>query len=367
MAGADFRVLGPVAVQSDGSAVAMSGTKRRGLAALLIANRRRVVPTDAIADALWGEETTGNPTSSIHVAVSGLRKALRDAGVDPALLETQPNGYRLAIAEGACDLDRVNAAEKDGREKARRGAYAEASAAYARGLAEWRGRAYEELRGLRFADELAAAADEQQMSMLEARITADLGAGRHREVLAEIAALVQAHPLRETFRGHQMLALYRSGQQSSALDAFADLRRYLADELGIEPTPALRELHAAILRHDPKLDASIPPPGGLTVTVTATVSAAPAWLVDADGGVTALTSRLVIGRHAECGLVVTDPRASRRHAAVLRTPYGWVLTDLNSRNGTQVNGAFVESRALEPGDVIAIGDTELRLETTEPA
>ena len=120
-------------------------------------------------------------------------------------------------------------------------------------LALWRGPALADFAYERFAHAAIARLEEIRLAALELRIDADLALGHDRELVGELEALVVEHPLRERFRGHLMLALYRSGRQAEALDAYQAARRALVDELGIDPSPALQELEQAILRQDPAL------------------------------------------------------------------------------------------------------------------
>jgi len=136
----------------------------------------------------------------------------------------------------------------------------ERSAELAEALALWRGAALADLLfEPAFAKE-AARLEELRLAVLEARIDADLELGGNAELIGELEALVAAHPLRERLRGQLILALYRSGRQAEALEVYRGTRRLLANELGLEPSPALRELERAILRQEPSLAVAVPPP-----------------------------------------------------------------------------------------------------------
>ena len=121
-------------------------------------------------------------------------------------------------------------------------------------LALWRGPPLADLAYESFAQPAIARLEELRLAALEKRIEADLALGRHAELVAELEALVAEHPLRERLRAQLMLALYRCGRQADALAVYQATRRALVEELGIEPSPPLRELEQAILRQDPSLE-----------------------------------------------------------------------------------------------------------------
>ena len=135
-----------------------------------------------------------------------------------------------------------------------RGEPGEAAATLRQALALWRGPALADVGDERFAQPEIARLEDLRLACLADRVDADLACGRHEEVAGELEALVQQHPLRERLRAQQMLALYRGGRQAEALDAYRAAYTALVDGLGIEPSPELRALEAAILRHD------VPPP-----------------------------------------------------------------------------------------------------------
>jgi DNA-binding SARP family transcriptional activator len=237
----DFRILGPLEVEGESGSVSLGGPRQRALLAVLLLEAGRVVPTDRLVDLLWGEEAPRTATTSLQNAVSQLRKVL---GAE--LVETRPPGYVLRVETGQIDAGRF--------ERALRGARAEPPARRSEllrdALAMWRGPALADFAFEQFAQAEIRRLEELRLIALEERIAADLEVGRHGDVVGELEALVAEHPLRETFRRQQMLALYRSGRQAEALDAFQDARTRFVEELGIEPGPELRRLQAEILRHD---------------------------------------------------------------------------------------------------------------------
>ena len=244
----EFRVLGPVEVRVDGGALALGGRKQRALLALLLLHANEPVSRDRLIEALWGDRPPPSVHQSIDSYVSRLRRVL---GHD-RLLRRSP-GYTLVVEPGELDLARFEELVAAGREAAARGASAEAAETLDEALALWRGPALADLLYEPFAAEEAARLEERRLLALEQRIDADLATGRGRELVPELEALVQDHPLRERLLAQLMLALYRAGRHGDALAVLQAARQRLAGELGLEPGPQLRELERSILRHDPAL------------------------------------------------------------------------------------------------------------------
>jgi DNA-binding SARP family transcriptional activator len=362
----DFRVLGPLEILVDGRPRAMPGGKPKGLLAVLLINRNRVVPSDAIADAIWdGEPPAGYP-GILQVYVSTLRKALRTAGADrQAVVTTQAPGYRLLIDDARVDLGRFTRGCAAGNELIRGRRYAEASATLRAALAEWSGQALADLRSLRFAEDFAAAVEEERLVALQARIEADLACGSDSAVVGELTTLTTAHPLREPFWVQLITALYRLGRQADALEASRRIRELLADELGIDPSPALRDLERKILRQEPLDSAPAPASPSMLQTVSETaVVLSTARVVLPSGKAVPVPARgLRIGRMEDNDLVIEGVKVSRYHAVVVPAAHGCAINDLRSTNGSFVGGERVlDSHFLRHGDVIRIGGTELVFE-----
>jgi DNA-binding SARP family transcriptional activator len=241
----EFRVLGPVEVWDDERALQLGGPKQRALLALLLLDAGRVVSTDRLIDVLWGEHPPATAATSLQNLVSQLRKLL-----GPDVLVTKPPGYRLEIQAEQLDLERFRRLV----EAARQAPPAERSSKLREAVALWRGAPLADLVYEDFAQNEVARLEELKLVALEQLFEADLEVGRDAELVSELEALVAEHPLREGFRRHLMLALYRSGRQAEALQVYHDARRELVDQLGIEPSAALQQLHGAILRHDPQLE-----------------------------------------------------------------------------------------------------------------
>jgi YVTN family beta-propeller protein len=245
-----FRILGPLEVWRDGARVDLGARKQRAVLALLLLNANRLVPTERLIDALWGDTPPETARSAIQVYVAGLRKAL---GGDASALRTTTPGYMLNVEAGALDLDRFTAlraqAEATDDEERRAALLREA-------LELWRDAPLADLSDEPFAASAVARLEEQRLEALEQRIEADLSLGRHGLLVPELEALVAEHPYRERLHAQLMLALYRSGRQAEALETYRRARRALAEELGIDPGRRLQELERAILRHDASLEPS---------------------------------------------------------------------------------------------------------------
>jgi DNA-binding SARP family transcriptional activator len=245
----EFRILGPLEVAADGEPLQLSGQKQRALLALLLLDVNRVVSTDRIVDALWGEEPPRTAATSLQNFVSQLRKLL---GSD--VLVTKPPGYQLRIEPEQLDLERFTRLVEESRAEPP----AERAAKLRRALALWRGPPLADLGFEAFAQQEIGRLEELRLAALEDRVEAELEAGRHSDLVGELEAFADEHPLRERLRSQLMLALYRSGRQAEALQIYHDTRRVLVDELGIEPSPSLQQLHGSILRQDPRLEEGRP-------------------------------------------------------------------------------------------------------------
>ncbi|MCM6777324.1 FHA domain-containing protein [Nocardia sp. CDC159] len=366
----DVRVLGPVRLLVDGEPVPVGGPKPRALLAALTVNRRRAVSSQALADLVWNEQPPDAYLASLQVFVSNIRKALRNSGVDPAsVLRTESSGYRLDIPDDACDLGRFDLARRAGAEAAAVGAHERAARLFGAALDEWSGRALDDLAGLQFADAFAAAMDEERLLAASARIDAEIACGRAASVIGELLATTAAHPLREPLWVQLITALYLSGRQADALDACRRVRAVLADELGIDPGPALIELEKRVLRQEPLDIREIAAVERLAKAMTETVTEHPrparGGRLLLPGGRTAPIPQggLRIGRMTDNDLVLDDPKVSRYHAHVQPSRAGLLIRDLQSANGIYVNDRRIDSGAmLTDGDAIRIGATVLRFE-----
>jgi DNA-binding SARP family transcriptional activator len=245
----EFRILGRLEVWDGGNAIALGGPKPRALLALLLLHANEVVSTDRLIEELWRHDPPENAAAALQVNLSRIRKALPHD-----VVATRSPGYVLRVEPDALDLDRFERLVNEGRTLLDRGLTTAASERLRGALSLWRGPALSDFAYEGFAQAAIARLEEIRLTAVELRIQADLGRGRHDDLIAELGALIVEHPLRERLRQQLMIALYRSGRQAEALDVYKDARRALVDEFGIEPSGAFQELERAILRQDPSLD-----------------------------------------------------------------------------------------------------------------
>lgn len=251
----EIGVLGALTVHRAGEHVPIRRGRPRVLLSSLVLARGRPVSPSTLIDHLWGDRLPSDPTNALQSQMSYLRRAL--GGPADAPIATGPLGYVLGTNAGSIDVDRFETLLTEARAyRATESAPAlDASvAAFDAALALWRGDAYADVAGLAFADAEIVRLEELRLSAEEARVDALLARGRTSDAISALSAMVQDHPLRERRQELLVLALYRDGRQSDALRAFARARRTLADELGIDPGPALRELERKILAQDRSLN-----------------------------------------------------------------------------------------------------------------
>ncbi|HEY4278971.1 MAG TPA: BTAD domain-containing putative transcriptional regulator [Conexibacter sp.] len=246
----EFRILGPLEVCAEGHAVALGGAKPRAALALLALNANRPVSAERLALALWGEDAPAGAVNTVQVHVSRLRKAL----ADPDVLVTTPAGYCLRVDPGDLDADRFERQLAIAREALAAGRAEFAGDLLREALALWRGAPLAECAWAPFAPPEIDRLEELHLTAVEVRVDADLAAGRHAELVAELQRLTSRHPWRERLHAQLMLAMYRSGRQADALRSYRRAREVLVEQMGIEPGRELQELHQAMLVHDPALE-----------------------------------------------------------------------------------------------------------------
>ena len=245
-------LLGPLEVTVDGRAVAVAGDKLQSLLGLLALAVPHGVSDDRLLDELWGDAPPAKPANAMQALVSHLRRILgRDRVV------RRGNGYALQVPPEAVDGLRLEALVRDGRRATERGEHTDAAGCFRAAVSLVRGSPFAELLDHWFAREAAARLDELVLEAQEGLVDSELAMGRHIDVVATVGDLVARHPVRERFRAQLIVALYRCGRQVDALQAYRSARRYLLDELGLDPGPELRQLERAVLAHDPALAAPI--------------------------------------------------------------------------------------------------------------
>jgi DNA-binding SARP family transcriptional activator len=229
-----FRILGALEVHDGPRTIEIRAGNDRALLVLLLLHANEVVSSYRLIEDLWSGSAPASAPKILQACISRLRRAL---GADR--IETHPPGYRLRVEQGELDVtqfEQLIAAGK-GHEA----------------LRLWRGTPLVELEGRWFANVLARRLDDLHLTAVEVRIDEDLAAGAGARLVPELEQIVAAHPYRERPHGQLMRALYAASRQAEALAVYRGLRERLSDELGLEPGPELREVHAAVLRQDASL------------------------------------------------------------------------------------------------------------------
>ena len=253
----EFRLLGPVEAECDGQSVNLGPRKQRLLLATLLLTPNRAVSSGRLTEVMWPVGTPASARAVIHGLVYRLRRTLAAAGAPRShvTVSTLGSGYQIRTDPMRVDVHRFRtmlgqaetADSDDRRVELLRSA-----------LSLWRGQPLSDAVDDDVRAWLCGSLDEARLTAIEDLMDAELRLGRHHRLLAELTALVDSNPRRERLAGQLMLARYRSGQTSRACDVFERTRRLLAEEYGLDPGPALRRLHSAILRADPALDLSAP-------------------------------------------------------------------------------------------------------------
>ena len=295
----------------------IAGSKLKAIVALLALGSPHPVAAERLIDNVWEEDLPANPANSLHAQLSNLRRLLgRDA------IERRGQGYLMAVGPDDVDAIRLERLVRAGREAGSAGDPGAAARRYADALSLVRGPILSDISEFRFAREAAIRLGELVSSAHEGVVDGRLGTGEHAAVVAELTALVQAHPLHERFHAQLIIALYRCGRQADALHAFQHARRVLLEELGVEPGSELRALEIAILNQDPVLDApaiatSAPPARDESSWATPAIAPGRPPLVGRAGDVTALRADLASMRsgRGRLALVGGEPGVGKTRLA----------------------------------------------------
>jgi DNA-binding SARP family transcriptional activator/ABC-type branched-subunit amino acid transport system substrate-binding protein len=247
----DFHLLGPLEVWDRDHAVRIGEGRQRSLLAFLLLHHDEPIASERLIDALWEERPPRTAGKVLQNHIARLRRSLDDPG--GALLQTHGHGYALHLDGGRLDIELFEGLVREGDAALADDDPARASQALTAALGLWRGPALADFGYETFARAEITRLEERRLAAIEHRVDADLALGRHATLVPELEGLVAEHPARERLRAQLMVALYRSGRQTDAIEAYRQGRVAMLDELGMEPGPALRELEGAILRQDPEL------------------------------------------------------------------------------------------------------------------
>ena len=272
-----FGVLGPLVVSAPNGEVAFGAAKPRALLVRLLVDPNRVVAVDRLVEDLWDGSPPRSAGQTLQTYVSQLRKVL---GADRVV--TVGGGYRIVVEPAELDTERFEAAAAEGHAALTRGSWPEAEERFRQALAEWRGDALIDVAGAAWALAESARLEELRLSAIESLFEAQLAVGKSSEVVVAAETAVADNPLRERLWAHLITAYYRVGRQADALRAYQRLRERLADELGIDPSPELRDLEAAVLQQTvvgappsrPQLGL---PTGVVSFVLTDVVGSTPLW------------------------------------------------------------------------------------------
>ncbi len=326
----ELRILGPLEVLGDdGQPLDVGGARPRAILVDLALGPGRTIPTDQLLEDVWSGMQPARNNLQVHIA--RLRRVLGDDRI-----VTRNRGYALDIPPDAIDAHRFDQLAHAGHDALQHGDPAEAADVLRGALALWRGAPLAEFAEDEFARPVITRLEEARLATLEDRVEADLLLGRDAELIGELEAAVQAHPLRERLWAQLMTALYRAGRQSDALRAYQRARAVLAEELGIDPGPELRELELAVLEQNPTLDA--PRPAAAPARAPATNLPVPA--------------NALIGRSTEIG--TTRALLERHRVVTIVGPGGVGKTRLAAEIGHRRLDAHRDGVWL--ADLASVGD-----------
>ncbi|MEU9315235.1 BTAD domain-containing putative transcriptional regulator [Streptomyces sp. NPDC048295] len=352
-----FSVLGPVRARRDGEALPSGSPQQRALLAALLLRDGRTATAAELIDAIWGDEPPSQALATIRTYASRLRKVL-----DPQTLVSDAGGYAIRAGHDALDVTVARELAADADKARASGDRGQARALLDKALGLWDGEALASVPGP-YAENQRTRLEEWRLQLTETRLDLDLEVGCHAEAVSELTALTAAHPLRERLRELLMIALYRSGRQAEALAVYADTRRLLADELGVDPRPELAQLQQRILRADEELarPADEPAPAPAPVRPAQLPATVPDFtgrasfvrdlgdrLATAEGSVMAVSALAGIGGVGKTTLAVHVAHRARQHF-----PDGQLYVDLQGAGARAaepetVLGAFL--RALGTAD-----------------
>ena len=297
------RILGPFQLEEGGQRITIGGIRQRAVLASLLLHANEVVPSEQLLMELWGENAPPSAANALQAAISRLRRVL-----PPGRLITADPGYALRIFPEELDVKQFEQLLSEGRDALAARAAAQAARTLRQALSLWQGPALADFRYEPFAQAEIARLEELRLACLEERIEADLALGSAGALIAQLRRLVSDHPVRERLRGQLMLALYRSGRQTEALEVYREFRSVLQEELGLETSPLLRDLEASILRHDPVLSPASPTKGAPLARRPVTVLCVVLQVSSSSGTALDPEAHEVVNEHSVSGLTAVLER-----------------------------------------------------------
>ncbi|MFI6502504.1 AfsR/SARP family transcriptional regulator [Nonomuraea typhae] len=349
-----FKILGPLLVEDEGEELHLGGSLQRVVMAMLLLEANRVVPLERMIEAAWGENPPGTARNQVQIRISQLRRVLRDTAPPYQTLITRPPGYLVKVGPGRLDLAEFDelVARAGGEQPV------QAARTLRAALALWRGPALSDVDS-DLIRPVVHDLEERRLLAHEQCLELELGLGRHLQLVGELRRLTQAHPLRERMHQHLMLALYRSGRQAEALDAYRAYREMLLDTLGLEPGDELRRLELAVLNQDSELDGpaplvrAVPVPRQLPPMIS-TLSGRDEEMVRVAGMLTGepapgpLPVAAIVGR---AGVGKTELAVHAAHELAAHYPDGQLYVDLRGGQNDPADVLSMFLRALGAGTI----------------
>jgi DNA-binding SARP family transcriptional activator len=368
----EFQVLGSLHARTERGPLRLSGDRQRRLLAALLIDFDRAVPMSHLVDVLWEDAPPPTARRQIQNSISALRREVTALDTSTPFIVGDRSGYQVPNEAGQLDARVFDQRVARARQLAGAGLPAQAVTELRAGLDLWRGTAFQSLTG-QVIEAAAARLNEQRLAAVEECLELELRLGRYRESIAELTELVAAHPLRERLVSQLMLALYWSGRQADALQAYHSLRTRLAAELAIDPGASIRDLYLEILNNDPAVGA---PDGGRGAALRAVAPPVPAQLpadvadfagradqlaaLDRTAPITVITGMAGMGK--------TALAVHWAHRARDRFPDGQLYVDLRGFDPTgcavtpaQAVKGFLDAFAVPPDRIPASPDAQAGL------
>ncbi|WP_414506798.1 AfsR/SARP family transcriptional regulator [Streptomyces sp. NEAU-L66] len=363
-----YSVLRPLLViTGSGRIIGVHGPRQRTILTMLILAWGRVVSVDSLVDAVWGDEPPATARTQVAICIGALRKSFKQAGVEGDVILTTHPGYRLETTGSDLDALQFTSLVAEAAAHVKQGRHEQGRVLYRQALDLWKGPALAGVTGRPVEDE-ATRLDERRYAAYEAWSEVELALGHHQDIISELTSIANSSPLHEQLRYNLMLAQYRAGLRAEATEGFRMWRRNFVDELGLEPSVAIKELHASILQDDPGLTlpvqvkpmvvpAQLPPDVDLFQGRAAELGELDRLLGEKAPGVGLITGVAGVGK---TGLIV-----HWAHKVAGEFPDGQLYADLSQYDDKQpefVAGALLGRflRALGvPGDQIPSDPAEL--------